>query len=38
MHDDTELLRRRADGVEGLLRVPHHPRDYFAFEATPVRR
>lgn len=30
-------VRRRADGVEGLLMVQHHPRYYFAFEATPVR-
>ncbi len=30
-------MRRRGDGVEGLLMVQHHPRYYFSFEPTLAR-
>jgi hypothetical protein len=30
-------VRRRADGVDGVLMFQHHPRYYFAFEPTTAR-
>jgi hypothetical protein len=30
-------VRRRADGVDGLLMFQHHPRYYFAFEPTTTQ-